>query len=321
MENTDENLEDSKLKKLIDKLIEKKLRLSYSSLKNFTSPINFLRYKTKVFTKSKDMLFGSICDCFLFTPEDFDNDFLVLKSIPSSDNQVLLSNKLIEIGLEQKLTTKIIEEEWSKVYKSGSALKTYDALKPYIQGILSKKDIVTQDMVDEAKAIIDNLKKQKDVIELLEQMTEVQKKVEWTDNGWDFIGYLDTFSEHEQLIVDGKYTRDANPEKFMRDAFNLDYFMQGGMYCYALKKAGICDRPRFKWLIYDKTFNYAIIEMDYSYIMYGIRKYKYLLENMDTMVKYKQFYRSYGFFKKEFLAVKPNYAKGFELKKPLKSLY
>jgi hypothetical protein len=321
MDNTEEdNLEDSKLKKLIDDLIEKKLRLSYSSLKGFTSPINFLRHKTKKFVPSKDMVFGSLCDCFLFTPHTFDDDFVVLKSTPTSDNQVAFTKALIEIGSDTKLTTAIIEKEWGKVYSRGSALKTYEELKPYVQGILNKKDIATQDQVDEARAIIDNLRKHKDVTELLESMSEVQRKVEWTDNGWKFLGYLDACSDEDEVILDGKYSKDANPDKFLRDVSNLDYFMQGGMYCYAMKELG-WSKPRFKWLVYDKSFNYSIIEMEYSYIMYGIRKYKYLLEKMDEMVKYKQFYKSYGFFKKEFTAVKPAWAKGYELKTDLKPLY
>ena len=93
----------------------------------------------------------------------------------------------------------------------------------------------------------------------------------------------------------------------------MKYHLQAGMYCLDLIEAGISSVPKFTYLTYDRTFNYSVIKMDFNYIKYGIREYQYLVQQMNKVIESGNFYSSYGFFKKEFIAWKPNWARGFSL--------
>lgn len=297
---------------LISKLYNKSLRLSYSTLKNFTSPINFINYKLKPFSKSPSMIFGSLCDVLLLTPDDFDKHFKIMGSVPTSDNQVALSNALISIAKGgTELTQEIINIEFSKCYKTGSAEKTYPLIKDYVEASILGLDLITQSTYDEAKEICDNLMMNHDIQILFEQIQDVQYKVEWTYKGWDFIGYLDMLLPDH--IIDLKFSKDANPEKFERDIANFDYYLQAAMYCKALREMGVCDDPKYSFIVYDKSFNYSIIELDWTYLKYGERKYDFLLQELDRCIAEGAFDESYGFFKRSYKVFKPKWAKAFLL--------
>lgn len=295
---------------LISKLCKKEINLSYSSLKSFSSPVNFINYKLKKFTSSPSMVFGSLCDVLLLTPEKFKSEFLIIDKIPESELQIGFSNALIElIKNEVELTEDIIKIQFDNYYKRGDALKTYEGLKDYINAKASGKELITQDIYVQAKAICDNLMLNEDIQLLFSQIIDVQFKVKYQDRGWNFIGFLDMLLDNH--IIDLKFSKDSNPDKFERDIANYDYFLQAAMYCKAVKEMGICENPKYSFIVFDKSFNYSIIELDYSYIMYGERKYNYLLQELDRCIAEGSFEESYGFFKRSYKVYKPKWAKGF----------
>ena len=301
---------------LISKLCSKSLRLSYSTLKNFTSPINLVNYKLKKFTQSPSMLFGTLCDVLLLTPDKFHTEFKVIDKIPTSDLQISFAESLIElIKNNVELTEEIIDAQYGQYYKTGKSEKTYILLKDYINAKSQGLTLITQDILDEANLICENLMLNPDIEYLFSQMKESQMEVRWNDKGWDFIGYLDMYLENH--IIDLKFSKDSNPEKFERDIANYDYFLQGAMYCKALREMGVCENPKYSFIVYDKSFNFSIIELDYSYIAYGERKYNYLLQELDRCIDNGSFEESYGFFKRSYKAYKPKWAKGFELKEDI----
>lgn len=296
---------------LIAKICKKDLRLSYSTLKSFTSPVNLINSKLKPFSKSPSMVFGSLCDILLLTPDRFGENFKIISHVPTSENQVSLSNALISIGKKTKLTDEIISIEFSKCYKTGSAEKIYPIIQDYVEASISGLDLITQQTYDEAKEICDNLMLNHDIDLLFSQIQDVQVKVEWKDKGWDFVGYLDMLLPDH--IIDLKFSKDANPEKFERDIANFDYFLQAAMYCKAVKEMGICSDPKYSFIVYDKSMNYSIIELDYTYLKYGERKYNFLLQELDRCIADGAFDESYGFFKRSYKVYKPKWAKAFLL--------
>jgi hypothetical protein len=302
---------------VISKLMDKSMRLSYSTLKNFTSPTNIVNYKLKKYTQNPSMLFGSLCDMLLLTPEDFDNYFLVIDKIPSSELQIGFANEVVDYikSREDKDLSDPSEEILSTIfdnhYKRGSAEKTFNELSEYIFAKVKGLQLVSHELLYEAKEVCENLMKNKDIEFLFSKMKESQKKVSWKDEGWSFIGFLDMYLEDH--IIDLKFSKDSNPEKFERDIANFDYFLQAGMYCYALKEMGICDNPKYSFIVYDKSFNYSVIELDYSYIKYGERKYKYLLQELNRCIEEDNFDKSYGFFNRSYRVAKPKWAKGYVL--------
>lgn len=301
---------ENKREELIEKFKNKTQRLSYSTLKNFTSPVNLINYKLKRFTQNPSMLFGSLCDMLLLTPQNFDSEYKIIDKIPESELQISFSNDLIDLTKKgEELTENIIKETFDKYYKRGDSNKTYLLLKEFIDAKSNNLQLITNDIYSEAKLVCENLLTNKDISNLFTQIIDVQKEVVWYDNDWKFIGFLDMLLDNH--IIDLKFSKDSNPEKFERDIANYDYFLQAAMYCKAVKKMGLCDNPKYSFIVYDKSFNYSVIELEYSYIKYGERKYDYLLSELDRCVKEDSFDKSYGFFKKSYSVSKPKWAKGF----------
>ncbi len=302
---------------VIELLRTKKLRLSYSTVKKFTSPISLINYlvekRTKTFVKTESMMFGTCCDLELFTPHEFDDKISITDGLPTTDNMLGFSNELILIlKLKKKITDADALTAFSHHYKSGNVEKTYQHLKKYIEAKATGKEVASKAQAEESKNLIGALKRHHDVEDLLSQISETQMKIEWEYEGWKHIGYMDAYLQLGH-ILDGKYTKDSEPDKFMKDIYNLKYHLQAGMYCFYLIQAGITQVPKFTFLTYDRSLNYSIIKMDLPYIKYGIREYQYLVEKMNQMIEKGGFHSSYGFFKKEYVAWKPNWARGFSL--------
>jgi len=287
----DENVEtvkdqpNSELFELIGKLQRKEIKLSYSSLKEFgKSPMNFIRYKLKQRKpQTESQIFGSLCDCLITEPERFDQLFVVNDVMPTTDNQKGFCQDLIN-GLNK-------ENAFSNNYSRGKVDDLYNQFLNYVEATKSGKTVITKSLKEEAENIIENLKKSDLVMQYLDSCNKFQNKLEWKKNGWDFIGYSDCSGDG--LIIDLKFTRDANPDKFERDVVNYEYYMQMGMYADASNYEGV---PECYFIAYDKTGNFSVIKLDYGFIKYGIRKYKYLLSKLDKCISENRFNESYNFF-------------------------
>jgi hypothetical protein len=274
--------------------------LSYSSLKAFAkSPRNFIQYKLKPRTaQTESQIFGSLCDCFLTTPNKFDELFVIVFSIPTSENQKGFCNDMIAGATK--------EEAYANNYKTGGVDKVYEVCGNYIEAILSGKMVCTKKMHDEANKIVENLKKSDLVMQYVDSCTSFQNKMEWMHNGWKLKGFTD--AEGTGLIIDFKFSKDADPDKFERDIVNFDYFMQMGMYAYASESL-----PECYFIVYDKSLNFSVIKIDYSFLSYGFRKCKYLIAKLEDCIKNNRWSESYNFFDVQQRTVyKPKWIKGFE---------
>ena len=261
-------MEETKKEKLINDFTQKKVRLSYSTLKNFTSPINLINYKLKKFIKTPSMVFGSLCDVLLLTPQNFTKEFKIIEKVPTTDMQISFCDDLIfNIKRSGELSEETIRDIFSQHYSRGDAMKTFAPLKDYVDGTVNGFELITQEIYDEAILITGNLMNKNDIQNLFSQLKGVQTKVEWEDKGWKFLGYLDMLLDNH--IIDLKFSKDSNPEKFERDIANFNYFLQAAMYCKATVEMGICNNPKYSFIVYDKSLNYSIIELDYSYLKYG----------------------------------------------------
>lgn len=334
MESNDkekEPIEVSVRRQIIKDLHTQKQGLSYSTLKNFTSPINLVNYlvekKTKVKPKSEGMLFGSACDAWLLSADEIDDMFVFTDAIPSTDHQINFVSGVInlikheaELLLEEdadvvlgniELNEEQLQDIYRSFYSKGTYDKLYASLKDYIYAVIDKKEVIPMAIRNESEDMIGRLKRQPDVEDLLSQISEVQKKLTWTYEGWKHTGFIDAFLG-EPDFFDAKYTKDSNPDKFERDIFNMKYYLQSGMYAWGLMEAGYV-MPQSKILAYDRTGNHSIIEIEPNYIKYGIREYKYLIQSLNKALQNNSFGMSYGFFKNHFSVGKPRWAKGFAL--------
>jgi len=285
---------------LMKRLQNKTETLSYSSLKAFAkSPRNFIQYKLKPKTpQTESQIFGSLCDCFLTTPDKFDELFVIIGSVPTSENQKGFANDMIAGATK--------EEAYANNYKTGGVDKVYDAVGGYVEAVLSGKMVCTKKMYDEAFKIVENLKKSELVMQYIDSCTQFQNKIEWEYSGWNFKGFTD--AEGTRLILDFKFSKDSDPDKFERDIVNFDYFMQMGMYSESDKSL-----PECYFIVYDKSLNFSVIKIDYSFLSYGVRKYKYLVAKLEDCIKNNRWSESYNFWDVQQRTVyKPRWIKGFE---------
>jgi len=298
--NEEIQINESEYYNLIGRLQKKEETLSYSSLKEFgKSPINFIRYKLAPRKpQSESQVFGSLCDCFLTTPEKFDELFAMVVNFPTSDNQKGFCNDMIA-GMSK-------DNAYNNNYKVGGVDKVYAVLGSYIEAVKSGKMVCTKEQKEQAEKIVENLKKSELVMQFVDACNKFQNKKEWEFKGWKFKGFTD--AEGHNLIIDFKYSKDADPDKFERDIINYDYYMQMGMY--ANNHEGI---PECYFIVYDKSMNFSVIKIDYTLLSYGKRKYEYLVTKLNQCIKENRFTESYNFFDVQLRTVyKPKWIKGFE---------
>lgn len=283
---------------LIEKIKKKQLRLSFSSIKSFTSPKEFLEYKLKKFKASPDMIFGSLCHVLILQPHLFDEKFVVVSKGPSTDNQITFATDYLS-GMP-------IEEAYSNNYKTGNHTKIYEELKDYFAAVQSGKEIITNDVYDKAKKLTDYLIDTPLFLKYLDVLSDVEVEVKWTVNGWSFLGYID--GQITGLKFDLKYTKNANPDAFERDIIKMKYYMQAGMYDDATPEA----IDKYVIIAFDAKGNFCDIVIDRSFIEYGKREYKYLLAMLEKCAAEDRWDESYNFFDhSQRTLFKPKYLKGF----------
>jgi len=316
--------EQEEREELIARLQKKQVRLSQSSLKKFTSPVDFVNGKLKGFKQNAGMRFGSIGDCLFLTPEDFDNQFVVGVSAPSTDLQVsyaeLALKELKEWGIKNvdDVNDKQLELLFNKSdYKGDAARKaesTFNSLSSYIQNTLDKKTSISQKELDEAHEVINNLLQFEDVARLHSNIIDAQVELDFKYMGWKHKSYLDFTLPN--AIWDLKYSDDCTFDKFSRSISNFQYDFQAGYYTKGAeitKLFGDETTPRYNFLVYDKKGNYNVIPMDHGYVRYGQRQFQHHMEHLNRCVEENAWDQSYNFFKRTQTAYKPKWAKGYVL--------
>ena len=291
---------ESEYYELIGRLQRKEETLSYSSLKEFgKSPRNFINYKLQPRKpQTESQIFGSVCDCLLTEPEKFEKRYVIVDNVPTTENQIGFCNDLI--------SGKSPEEAKKLNNPRGNAQVLADMYKPYFDAQKSEKQSVSTKIKEQAEAIVENLKKSELVMQYIDSCDSFQNKKEWTYKGWKFKGFTD--AEGRMLIIDFKYSKDANPEIFERDIIKYDYFMQMGMYAQESETL-----PECFFIVYDKSMNFCVMKLDWSLLSYGIRKYQYLVTKLNQCISENRFNESYNFFDVQLKTVyKPKWIKGFE---------
>lgn len=299
---------------LIEKLINKDFRLSYSKLKHLTSPVNFMNAMLEPKTKNAGMTLGTIVDCLLLTEEKFDKEFSVVKSSPTTDLQVNFVNTVIdkmkmESVDDQELFQEKFDEAYSECYKKGSS-DSLDHLKGYIIALIQGKEVISQADYDKAKKIVENLKNADEVCDELAEMESFQKKLEFKYKGWNFICFLDTF--FSRGFDDLKFASDCEPDKYQRDLANYKYDIQIGVYAIGFEVLYNNFNPEVKHIVYDAVGNYGVYPIDSGYVNWCKRKVDFLISCLDHMIEKRAFNKSYNFFRRQTTIYKPKWAPGFD---------
>ena len=197
--------------------------LSYSSIKYALQDMRLWEmYMRGQLKKESDALtFGSMYDCLLFTPEDFDKQFMVLND----------STKCEEIG--------------------GRAPRMTNKYKAWVKDFQEEADekgvkLIGEDDFQKAKEMIERLKVTGVLQEYLigDYQHEFNKEI----SGVPVRGFLDCLNK--DYISDHKTTRSLSSFRYaVRD---YGYDIQAYIYCSVL---GL---DKFYWVAQEKTYPYVI---------------------------------------------------------------
>lgn len=295
---------------LIQKLINKTLTMSYSKLKNLSSPVNFMNALLEPKEKNTGMTIGTIVDCLLLTEEKFEQQFTIIDIVPTTDIQEAFVYLMLDKINIKTYSVKKFEEVFEETKKQSSA-RNPEKLKEYIIALIHGKEIISSESYEKAKKIVDGLKNADDIMNELCVCEEFQKKIEFEFMGWTFRGFLDTWGP--SIFHDLKFVSNLNPDKFKWEIEKYEYEIQIGCYATGLEILGLSvGTPKFKFITYDDKGNYSIPEVETGYIDYCKRKFEYYVMRLNKMVHEMAFDKSYDFFKSKNVIYKPAYAPGFD---------
>jgi hypothetical protein len=197
--------------------------LSYSSIKYALQDMKLweMYMRGQLFKESDALTFGSMYDCLLFTPEEFEKQFMVIDD----------EKKCAEIGgRAPRMTNKY--KEWVKQWEDDAEEKGVKLI-----GIQDYK---------KAHEMIDRLK----VSGVLEQylIGDYQHEFNQEINGIPVRGFLDCLNK--EYISDHKTTRSLSSFRYAVKDYGYD--IQAYIYCTVL---GL---DKFYWVAQEKAYPYAI---------------------------------------------------------------
>jgi exodeoxyribonuclease VIII len=240
--------------------------LSYSSLKAFRkSPKHYIQYLTEPFEATDAMILGKAVDCLTLEPEQFEKRFEVYEKFDKRTNEAKL--------------------RWSIMN---------DLAKE------NKQTLLNRDQYELALKCKDSLMSHKQSRELIEGITKTQLKLNWTDTKTNIplIGYADFESTawDELFVVDLKTCQDAEPDKFSRQALDLDYMIQCGAYLDAYHKIWY-KFPSFIFLAVEtkEPFNVSVNFCDDRYISIAKNEFHSTLEAFKKCMDENRFNEGYEY--------------------------
>lgn len=200
-----------------------KAHLSYSSIKYALQDMRLweMYMKGQLKMKSDALTFGSMYDCLLFTPEDFDKQFMVVK-----DKEIC---KQIG-GRAPRMTNKY--KDWIKSHKTIADEKGLE--------------LIGEDDYKKAHEMIERLQTTGVYQDFLcgDYQFEFNKEI----NGVPVRGFLDC--KGTDYISDSKTAQSI--DKFRYNVFSFGYDIQAYIYCEVL---GIKD---FYWVVQEKSYPFPV---------------------------------------------------------------
>lgn len=249
---------EKEVKELISKIKSGEMSLSYSSLSKFKkSPRAFIDYKLEPFEQTEDMLIGSVMHTLVLEPTKFDEKY-------ATDHEICA-----QIGGASPRATKVYKEWKSKEEEKGIK-------------VLSYKVFSTAEKM--ANALLTN----KASKFLLDQLTEVEQTYHFELGGFKFKSILDGRSP--DFIIDLKKCTDADPQKFRRDIIYRGYWIQSGVYEFAVDEI-----IPYYILAVDGDGEVSVHNLMEDFIIRGMEEFKKLVEEFKHCIDNEMFDYSYNY--------------------------
>lgn len=247
---------------------------SYSSLKHFdVTPLHFLHYLTAPRKKTPQMLLGTVVDCMILTPEDFDSMFYFApKDAPKRPTSAQIGAKYMQPG--------------TKEYDAGKAKDVLDRLEWWnkfeksCEGKLFVDDI-THEKAKRMKESCDNSQLAQ---ELLSQISQTQETIYFThpETGIRCVVKMD--GRGDGLVMDLKTAASPAPDDYSRSAFDLRYDIQCGISLKAMEVAHFTKsyNTKFAHLILESVapFTCDVRYADDNFKKVGLGEYDRLMSEL-----------------------------------------
>lgn len=262
---------EDKLASLIADIEDRKIHLSYSSIKAFMkSPRHFLSYKLKDFVATDAMNEGTLVDMILTEPEKVGRTFGVIPSNCSASTKV---------GVQAYCDFFEVANDFAWKDR-GAAIEMMKAQSGLI--------FVTQAVHDKCHNIADKVLTNPASAWILKNAEEKQASVNFEAFGWEWKGRMDIHCP-DFFTADLKKTKDADPSQFRHQIKRLRYPLQGAIYNHGK------DIPYFI-VGYDNDAAVSVIELKQSTLD---QEWEYLARTMDRFnecVALGEWHKSYDFW-------------------------
>ena len=243
-----------------------KRKLSYSSLKQFArSPIHFIQYLNEKFEPTDSMILGSVVDCLLLTPDEFENQYLV---IPKIDRR-------------SKAGKEAYAEAQSKAAENNLT-------------------IVSEAQYNTAQIMVEQVWNNQEAATILNATTETQKRIEWKHKGLPFNGFLDGAGQFEQgkkFIFDLKTTSDSSLDNYTKQLINLKYDLQIAMYYLAYTRQNFEQPMAFHIVVENKApYTCNVFRLSDTVLETGKQIYDKLCDDFKNCLENDLWHMGYEYF-------------------------
>jgi len=236
--------------------------ISYSSLKQFKkSPLHYMKYLTAKFKPTPALVFGSVVDCLLLTPDVFNDKFIIANFNPY---------------------TKDGKTTFEDYYKKGITMvndNDYERAKLAVHSV--KTNIISKQIYD--------------------KITQTQRELRWTDLETDIplISYLD--ADFDDEVVELKTAQSADPLAFQRDSYNYDYPLQAAMYNMGYLHCKGKRPKKYRYIVVETSepFGVSVYKPTEEYFEYGAQELRRLLTEFRSCLDFKMFGSGYEYRSKE----------------------
>ena len=201
--------------------------MSHSSFKEFAdSPRAFIRYKTGQKKVTQAMVEGTLNHAMLLEPDTVKDKFFVEPDVNRAKNEGRL--KLIDFYINIAYTTGIDKD----IIREGEIMPQENQkeiiLKQSFFADLVQKSVVTQQAIDFASAMVDEMNRNDAAGWLLSQTDKNETHAKWSAFGYNWQGYIDSMGS--DIIFDLKKVQDANPRKLRYTIRDLRIDWQAAHY-------------------------------------------------------------------------------------------
>jgi hypothetical protein len=269
-----EEVDEGKVKALIEKIEMREITLSFSSIREFMeSPRHFIAYKLKEFNPTPDVIFGDLVDCLFTDEKSFDRRFVVITSKCALNSiegcnawlDVLGHNGVRPTGLNgMKLLIKMLKAE-------------------------EKRHFISPETLAKAKAIVTKMRLNGPFMRTLEDVTEFQRKVEFDLYGWKWIGYEDMFAEG-MFVADLKKCPDTKERKVKNKIKDEKLILQLALYCHGEQL------PEGRLLFFDAKGHFRAERIREADLRHQITLLEGVIEKLEDCIHLEQWHQSRDFW-------------------------